>query len=64
MAIGGASVYAGGISQADKTAQLQDLDRVTPQFNLMMDDNLIVPVGPVGNETPGNPASTGSEITQ
>jgi hypothetical protein len=50
----GALAYAGGISQADKVNQVEDTDRVSPQFNLMMDDNLL-PVGPVGNQTPGSP---------
>lgn len=50
-------VYAGGISVEDKRTQEQDADRVTPQFNLNMDVNLMVPVPPVGNETPDNPGS-------
>jgi hypothetical protein len=37
--------YAGGISQADKENQLEDPDRVTPQFALGDDDNFI-PVAP------------------
>jgi hypothetical protein len=41
--------YAGGISIADKRQQLQDPDRVAPQFNLGQDDNYI-PVAPSGNE--------------
>jgi hypothetical protein len=41
--------YAGGISNADKLLQVNNPDRVPPQFNLGMDDNYI-PVGPVGNE--------------
>lgn len=57
----GALPYAGGISIADKAAQLDDTDRVTPQFNIGMDDNLL-PVGVgSGNETPGNPAGGNSE---
>ena len=46
----GAAPYAGGISIQDKMRQEQDPDRVTPSFNIGMEDNLI-PVGPVGNET-------------
>ena len=41
----------GGISVFDKLQQELNPDRVVPQFNLGMDDNLVVPVGPVGNET-------------
>lgn len=55
MARGGVGGYAGGISVQDKIAQEDDSDRVTPQFNIGMDDNLI-PLGTgSGNETPGNP---------
>lgn len=43
--------YAGGISIADKVLQEDNPDRVEPQYNLGMDDNLI-PVAPAGNETP------------
>lgn len=50
-AMGGAAVpYAGGISVADKMQQEQNPDRVSPQFNIGMDDNdLPVPSG--GNQT-------------
>lgn len=58
MARGGAMPYAGGISVQDKANYVADVDRVMPQYNLGMDDNLS-PVGPVGNETPGNPAPGG-----
>ena len=52
----GAMPYAGGISVSDKGAQIADQDRVTPQFNIGMNDSLL-PVGVgSGNETPGNPA--------
>lgn len=52
----GAMPYVGGISVADKASQVADSDRVTPQFNIGMNENLI-PLGPgPGNETPGNPA--------
>ena len=44
-------MYAGGISIADKSNEVVDTDRVPPQFNLMMFDNLL-PVGPVGQQTP------------
>jgi|SRR5882672_427965 len=50
----GALAYAGGISNADKINQVEDTDRVSPQFNIGMDDNLL-PVGPVGNQTPIGP---------
>ena len=59
MARGGAMPYAGGISQQDKDNYVADPDRVVPQFNLKMQDNLSDPVGPVGNETPGNPSPAG-----
>lgn len=53
---GGAMPYAGGISVEDKGQQIADPDRVTPQFNIGMDDNPL-PVGfGSGNETPGNPS--------
>jgi hypothetical protein len=60
MARGGVVPYAGGISIADKTNQVLDPDRVPPQYNIGMDDDLL-PVGPVGNQTPtpGNPDSEG-----
>lgn len=50
----GALAYAGGISQTDKSNQVVDTDRVPPQFNLMMDDNLL-PESPVGNLVPSAP---------
>lgn len=43
--------YAGGISVTDKLAQQSDGDRVPPQFNIGMEDNLL-PVPPDGNVTP------------
>lgn len=43
--------YAGGISITDKSNQLQDTDRVPPQFNIGMDDNPL-PIGQAGNENP------------
>lgn len=51
VARGGGLPYAGGISVFDKIQQELNPDRVSPQFNLGLDDNLVVPVGPVGNET-------------
>lgn len=54
----GALPYAGGISAADKLLEELNADRVTPQFNLGMTDNFL-PVGPVGNEVPGNPENRG-----
>jgi hypothetical protein len=52
--------YAGGISIMDKVNRQQDSDRVPPQFNLGMDDNLTVPPGSQGNQTP-TPGSPDSE---
>lgn len=50
-AMGGAGVpYAGGISLTDKLNQEQDGDRVSPQFTLGMEDDLL-PLPPVGPET-------------
>lgn len=46
----GALPYAGGISVSDKQRQVNDTDRVKPQFNIGMDENRY-PVGPAGNET-------------
>jgi hypothetical protein len=58
---GGAGMpYAGGISQADKANQEQDTDRVSPQFNIGMDDNFM-PIAPVGNETADSGGNAGSE---
>lgn len=53
---GGAIFYAGGISVQDKINVQDDTDRVQPQFNIGMTDNLVIPLPPVGNETPGNPS--------
>lgn len=47
---GGGLPYAGGISIIDKENQQNDTDRVPPQFQIGMDDNLIDPIGPAGNE--------------
>jgi hypothetical protein len=46
--LGGAMPYAGGISVADKQAQIDDSDRVAPQFSITLDDNLL-PVPSDGN---------------
>lgn len=51
---GGIMGYAGGISQSDKDSYVSDTDRVQPQFNIGMMDDLI-PTGPIGHETPGSP---------
>lgn len=48
--LGAGLPYAGGISVSDKQNQLANTDRVSPQFNLGMEDNTL-PVGSVGNET-------------
>ena len=53
---GVAYVYAGGISQTDKNNQVEDGDRVPPQFNLLMFDDLL-PTSPVSHESPGTPLS-------
>lgn len=53
---GGGLPYAGGISVFDKLQQELNPDRVSPQFNLGEDENLTLPVGPVGNEVPGGAA--------
>ena len=45
----GAMPYAGGISIADRTQQINNTDRVPPQANIGMTDNFI-PTGEVGNE--------------
>ena len=50
----GAMPFVGGISVTEKTAQVLNPDRVTPQFNIGMFDDLII--GQVGNETPANPS--------
>jgi len=55
---GGAMPYAGGISIDDKMNRVLNPDRVPPQFNLLMFDDLL-PESPVGNQTPfpGSPDS-------
>lgn len=58
--LGGALPYAGGISLADKEQQEQDPDRVSPNFNIGMDDDYL-PVGPVGNENSSDAGSNSNE---
>ena len=48
-ATGAGVAYAGGISISDALVQELNQDRIPPQFNIGMDDNLI-PLGPTGNE--------------
>ena len=57
---GGGMPYAGGVSIQDKTNQVLNTDRVPPDFNKNQFENLL-PVGPVGNQTPtpGAPDSDG-----
>jgi hypothetical protein len=60
---GAAMPYAGGISIADKVTQVEDTDRVPPQFNLAWGDNLL-PIGPAGQQTPtpGSPEFSAPEF--
>lgn len=53
---GGALPITGGISISDKINQEEDNDRVPPNFNVGMTDNLNQPLPPAGNE-PGVPIS-------
>ena len=48
---GGALPIVGGISVMEKAAQEANPDRVPPNFNTGMTDNLNQPIGPAGNET-------------
>jgi hypothetical protein len=60
---GGAMPFAGGISIADKIMQECDPDRVSPQFQIGMEDNYL-PAGIAGNEGTSDAAgtvATGSE---
>jgi hypothetical protein len=57
---GGALPYAGGISVTDKQAVENDADRVEPQFNIGLDDNLVAPIGSSANQTLDNPGMAGS----
>lgn len=54
----GAMPYTGGISVSDKDTNEADTDRVAPQFNIGMDDNLLL--GTVGNQTPNFPSGGGT----
>jgi len=49
---GGGLPYAGGISAADKENQVENADRVTPSFNIGLNDNYL-PVAPAGQVIPG-----------
>lgn len=51
--------YSGGISVTDKLAQERNTDRVSPQFQVGMDDNEFLPVGPAGNESSIAPGGNG-----
>lgn len=55
---GGALPYVGGISVTDKANNEADTDRVSPQYNIGMEDNYL-PEGIVGNEVQSDVA-TGS----
>ena len=55
---GPAFVYAGGISVADKQMQIENTDRVPPQFFLLIFDNFL-PVAPIGHQSPISPAPVG-----
>lgn len=56
---GAGGPYAGGISVADKIQQEQNGDRVQPQFQIGMEDNDFMPVGPAGNESSIPPGGNG-----
>lgn len=58
----GVMPYAGGISIADKTTNVEDTDRVPPEFVRHQFDDLL-PVGPVGEQTPtpGSPDSVDTD---
>ncbi len=47
---GGVTAYVGGISIMDKANNILNTDRVSPQFNIGMFDNLL-PESPVGHES-------------
>lgn len=47
---GGAMPYAGGISISDRSRDIQNTDRVQPEYVIGADDNLNAPVAPVGHE--------------
>ena len=50
--LGGAMPYAGGTSVVDKQAQIDNSDRVAPQFSIALEDNVL----PVPSD--GNPAGS------
>ena len=60
VALGGGLPFAGGVSVSDKQNREQDPDRVSPQFNIGMDDNY-VPVSSLGNETSSDAPSETSQ---
>ncbi len=49
--MGGALPFCGGITISGKALAEADLDRVPPNFNVGMTDNVNYPVAPAGNET-------------
>jgi len=53
--------FAGGISVADKVAQETDTDRVSPQFQIGLEDNYL-PVSPAGNEGTTQASNTGENV--
>ena len=54
--LGGGIPFAGGITISGKILAETDLDRVPPNFNVGMTDNLNYPIQPAGNE-PSIPTS-------
>ena len=56
---GGSLPILGGISVTEKINQELNPDRVWPNFNIGMQDNLNYPLPPAGNETPTAPANSG-----
>lgn len=57
----GISPYAGGIEVSDKVSVQSNTNRVRPSFNIGMTDNILIPVAPVGNETPTQPFGNPSQ---
>lgn len=55
----GSLPYAGGISVQDKISNQGNPDRVAPNFNVGMTDNMNQPIAPAGNESsiPTGPAN-------
>lgn len=62
MSRGGALPYSGAVSIQDKINQTENTDRVPPDFNKAQFDDLL-PVGPVGQQTPipGNPDTSSNQ---